>query len=452
MRLLEMKENKIKLDVLAIMIFCLALLVRIAYNLTVARSYYPLNDSAAYQTLAFHMLDEHCFCGYPDISTVSRGPFWPVLIAGISLIGGRANIFDRLFLSVADAGTCVFIYLFARDLFNKRIGLIAGLIACIYPTLYIYTGWMYTESLYTFLLTAICYCVFLIQRKEGKSKLLSILCGILLALLALTRPNGILVIGLVILWAAFFFRRKHMLLHVVLITLVACALIAPWTLRNYLVSRSFVTTSTLDGTVLLGSYNDKSLAYKGLWINPASVYPQKFKRSIPGCTAICEVAQEDFRKDTAIQWIKSHLKQIPRLMVYHLSNFFTPYTGESDMPLNRFTSKLSSKIVLKMSNTFPIAIFLLAALGLVVTLRRYWRELLFVYLVVLSTLGEALIYYGTSRFRTPIEPLLILLAAGSLWWLFQDAPGTLRWRINSLMSTRTFSNNLREVVTNTKER
>ena len=122
------------------------------------------------------------------------------------------------------------------------------------------------------------------------------------------------------------------------------------------------------------------------------------------------------------------------------------------MPLNRFTSKLSSKIVLKMSNTFPIAIFLLAALGLVVTLRRYWRELLFVYLVVLSMLGEALMYYGTSRFRTPIEPLLILLAAGSLWWLFQDAPGTLRWRINSLISTRPLSNNLLEVVTNTKER
>jgi 4-amino-4-deoxy-L-arabinose transferase-like glycosyltransferase len=418
-----MKENSSKPDMLAILIFCIALLVRIVYNLTVARSYYPLSDSAAYQSLAFHMLDEHCFCWLPNVVTVSRGPFWPMLIAGISLIGGRTNILDRLFLSVVDAGTCVFIYLFAHSLFNKYIGLVAGLIACIYPTLYIYTGWMYAETLYTFLLLAICYCIFLIQRNEGKSKLLSILCGILLALLALTRQNGLLIIGLVILWAAFFFfRRKHMLLQAALITLVACMLIAPWTLRNYLVSRSFVVVSTVDGTVLMGSYNDGSLANKGLWINPASIYRQMHKRIIPNCAATCEVAQEDLSKSLAIQWIKSHLKLIPRLMTYHLRNFFTPYTGESDMPLNRFTGQLSSKIVLGMSNTFPIAIYMLAALGLVVTLKRYWRELLFVYLVVLTTLGEALIYYGTSRFRTPIEPLLILLAAGFLCWLTQGEP------------------------------
>jgi 4-amino-4-deoxy-L-arabinose transferase-like glycosyltransferase len=431
--LLAMKKSKRQSFLPVVITFCIALLVRITYNFTVARSYYPLNDSFAYQSVAFHMLDEHCYCLNPGISTASRAPFWPLLIAGISLIVGRANIFDRLFLCLADAGTCVFVYLFAHDLFNKRIGLIAGLIACIYPTLYIYTGWMYTETLYTFLLIAICYCIFLIQRSEGRSRLLPILCGILLALLALTRPNGILVIGLVILWAAILVWRKclrtHIFIHVAFITLIACALIAPWTIRNYLVSHSFVPIATGDGTVLLGSYNDLSLAYNGLWLNPASVYPTKFKRSLPDCTPVCEVAQEDLRKDTAIQWIESHLSQIPPLMVDHLRNFFTPYTGESDMPLNRFTSKLSSKIVRDMSDRLPIVIFLLAALGLVVTLKQYWRELLFVYLIILATLGESLVYYGTSRFRTPIEPLLILLAAGSLWWLTQDAPGTLRWHM-----------------------
>lgn len=416
----------------AVLILCLALLVRIAYNLTVARSYTPLNDSHAYQAIAFHLLDEHYYGWLPNhVATISRAPVWPLLIAGISLVVGRANIFDRLFLCLADAGTCVLIYLFARDLFNKRIGLVAGLIACIYPALYIYTGWMYTETLYTFLLTAICYCVFRIQRDEGKNWFLSILCGILLALLALTRPNGVAIIALVILWAVFLVwrksLRKRMFLHVAAITLVACVLIAPWTLHNYLVSHEFVPIATGDGTVLLGSYNDQSLAHKGFWVNPASVYPQKFQRVLPNCQPPCEVAQENLRKDAAIQWIESHLSTIPPLMFYHLKNFFTPYTGESDMPLSRFSNKLYTKIVRDMSDTFPIPIFLLAAVGLIVTMRRYWRELLFVYLAILATLGEALAYYGNSRFRTPIEPLLLLLTAGSLWWLTQDAPGTLRW-------------------------
>ena len=138
--------KRIKPFLPAISIFCIALLVRIVYNLTVARAYNPLHDSLGYQIMAFNILDKHCFCLNPHntpVSTVTRVPLWPLVISGVSLIAGRANIFDRLFLSCADAGTCILISLFARDLFNKRLGLVAGLIACVYPALYMYTGWMY---------------------------------------------------------------------------------------------------------------------------------------------------------------------------------------------------------------------------------------------------------------------------------------------------------------------
>jgi hypothetical protein len=117
---------------------------------------------------------------------------------------------------------------------------------------------------------------------------------------------------------------------------------------------------------------------------------------------------------------------MPILMVYHLQNFLTPYTNEADMPLDRFPDQNSSRFVLKMSETMPYAVFALAGLGLVVTRRRYWRELLFAYLVILGTLAEILVFYGNARFRSPIEPLLLLLGAGALWWLTETQPGTLR--------------------------
>src|SRR4051794_23434758 len=123
-------------------VFFLALLVRVLYNFIVAHDYTPHNDSLAYQSIAFNVLDEHCFCLHPFITTVYRAPLWPWLIAGLSLLFGRENIYDRLFLCCIGAGTCVFIYLFARDLFAQRIGLIAGMIASLYPALYIYDGWM----------------------------------------------------------------------------------------------------------------------------------------------------------------------------------------------------------------------------------------------------------------------------------------------------------------------
>jgi 4-amino-4-deoxy-L-arabinose transferase-like glycosyltransferase len=427
--------QRIKPFVPACVLFCVALLVRITYNFTVARAYFPKYDSGQYQAIAFNLLDEHCFCLHPYITTAYRPPLWPFLIAGISLIFGRADIYDRLFLSCLGAGTCVLISLFARDLFGKRVGLIAGLSACVYPALYLYDGWMYTESLYTFLLLAICYCVLHIQRDAGQRRSLWLLCGVLLALLALTRPNGMLVIGLVLLWTLCLswrkLLRKRVLINAALAALITCLLIAPWTLRNYLVSHSLIPVATGDGTVLLGAYNDQALPYGG-WINPLHTNPQVEQVLHPfplyTCNAVCEVQREDVSKSAAVQWIKTHLSAMPTLLFYHLRNFWTPYTREADLPIERFPSLPASQAVLAMSETLPIAVFLLAALGLVVTLKRFWREQLFAYLVILATLGEALLYYGSSRFRAPIEPLLILLAAGALWWLTENKPGTLRWR------------------------
>src|SRR5579883_1340074 len=266
----------------AFSIFCLALLVRVIYNLTVAHNYFPKYDSAQYQAIAFNILDEHCFCLHPHITTTGRAPLWPWLIAAIALIWGRADIYDRLFLCGIGAVTCLVIYLFTRDLFGKRIGLLSGIIACVYPALYIYDGWMYTESLYTCLLIAICYVVLRIQRQENQCARLWIVCGVLLALLALVRPNGIIVIALLIAWTLFMRWRKllpkpHTLSNVALTTLIAFALIAPWTIRNYRVSHSFILVATGDGTVLLGAYNDKTLndpGYQGSWANPLAATHQ----------------------------------------------------------------------------------------------------------------------------------------------------------------------------------
>jgi len=106
----------------AIGIFCLALLVRVIYNNTVAYHYDPLHDSLFYQTIGFNIIKEHCYCLHPGSSTIDRAPLWPFILAGISLIFGPSNYFARLFLSLIGSGTCVIVYLFVRDLFGWRLG------------------------------------------------------------------------------------------------------------------------------------------------------------------------------------------------------------------------------------------------------------------------------------------------------------------------------------------
>ena len=432
----------------AIGIFCLALLVRVIYNNTVAYHYNPLHDSLFYQTIGFNIIKEHCYCLHPGISTIDRAPLWPFILAGVSLIFGPSNYFARLFLSLIGSGTCVIVYLFVRDLFGWRLGLIAGIAAAIYPELYIYDGWLYTESLYTFLLFAICYVLYRIQRDKSVKRgwgswRMWLSCGVLLGLLALTRPNGVIVIGLVIAWAIamIWFKvlaRRTTLIGVVAAALIACVLIAPWTVRNYLVSNTFIPVATGDGNVLLGSYNDQVLTtpgFQGSWIDPLISRPDVAKPfPLFTCEPSCDVAREAAYKSAAAQWVQSHLSIMPHLLALHFINLWHPDTIEADLPVVRFSDQLSSQIVLAMMKIFPIPIFILAALGLAVTLWK-WRELLFIYSMIVLTIGQALYFYGSARFRAPIEPMLILLAAGALWWLTHREEGTLRWIIASMKNT-----------------
>lgn len=428
----------------AISTFCLALLVRVVYNLTVARHYTPQHDSLYYYMLGVHIVTEHCFCVQPYIATVYRAPLWPAIIAGIvGLLGQHAEL-PRYFLCLVGSGTCVLVYVFARDLFGWRVGLLAGLAAAIYPELYIYDGWLYTESLYIFLFFAFCYAVYRLQRDRKRANW--IWCGVLLGLLSLTRPNGILVLVLFLFWAVIMGWRKALPWRVLAksaagITLITAILVVPWTIRNYNVSHAFVPVATGDGTVLLGAYNTMSVyspsysgGYPGSWINPLLSSPAIGHKYPDFCVPTCEVGRDIYFKDEAIQWIRNNLQLMPQLLEMHFINMWRPATYEADLPVDASPDLRSSRVVLKMMQTFPIAVFILAAFGLALTFRR-WRELLFLYLMIVLTIAQCIIFYGIPRFRAPIEPILILLGAGGAWWVMRREPGPLRRLVESLRKT-----------------
>src|SRR5262249_1222276 len=99
-------------------VFCLALCVRVAYNITVAHGYVPEFDAAIYNNLAHSLLNGHCYCDAPGHPTAFRPPLWPFTIAAVyALIGDHvANV--RMLCCVLGSGTCALVYCFAKDLFG----------------------------------------------------------------------------------------------------------------------------------------------------------------------------------------------------------------------------------------------------------------------------------------------------------------------------------------------
>lgn len=424
-------------------IFLLALLIRILYNVTVARNYTPVYDAALYDMLARNMLNHGCYC-LRDIhrSSVSRPPLWPFIMAAIYFFTGQNAFFARLFYCFLGAGTCVLVYFFARDLFGRRIALASGIIAALYPCMFIYDGWLYTESLYTFCLTAFTYALYRlqftprsIQPAAGKTwahrawhtlfaNRLAILCGILAGLSALTRPDGILLVALVVFWAIIVALAKMLpwrvvIKDIIIITCLAFLLVLPWTYRNYRVTHHFVLVSMGMGEVLKGAYNDVVLSgdpsVRGQWRPPAN--------SLNHDDASYTPANDAQDTAAALAWIRTHLSAMPYLLGLHFVNMWIPYTYSHGLAFEE--PVVSRQIFNQMVTLIDITAIIViagAVLGLLLTWKRRWQALLTVYLLLAFTIGQNIVFYSNMRFRAPIEPMLVLLTGGLFWWLLQRLP------------------------------
>jgi 4-amino-4-deoxy-L-arabinose transferase-like glycosyltransferase len=413
-------------------VFCLALLVRVVYNATVAHGYIPEYDARSYNAIALNLVHEHCFCSAAHAPTVYRAPFWPWLIAGIYTLTGQGNAHARLFLCFIGASTCTIVYLWTRDIFSKRIGVITGIIAALYPGLFIWDGWLYTESLYTFLLLIFAYCLYRLQY-TGRLRWAG-LSGLALAAASLTRPNGLFYLGLLFVWAILVIRAKLLpwptaVRGVLIVTLLTVGLVAPWTIRNYTVSHTLIPVAAGGGTVMAGAYNQVVLTqrqfgypggYPGLWVPVDRIRP---RLDFYGhCGYACDADEDAYAR----HWILTHPGQALELFGLHFINMWRPYTSEQGLPVREFPHRASSRLLWSMMIIMPVPIILLAFFGLFVTWRQRRQQLLLPALLLLMGIAQCIFFYGSSRFRAPIEPILVLLVGGALWWLAQRIPKILR--------------------------
>jgi hypothetical protein len=435
---------------LPLSIFLLAVVVRLLYNLTVARNYTPIFDAGLYDILARHLLSSHCYCLVGNRETVSRAPLWPFLLAGIYALFGPYSFYGRLFYCFLGSFTCVLTYLLAKDLFGWRIALFVGIVSSVYTGLFLYDGWLYSESLYTFFSMGFTYALFRLQGRLQSSLPIPpqlarkpwlfwkyplvggwpwfIISSLCLACATLTRPNGSSLFALVVAWSVILLLLKMIswqaaLKSTLIISLLAIGLILPWTYRNYLVSHRFVLVATGMGEVLLGSYNDGMLARGGWWLPPRGAVIHDNPHYTP----------DNDKQDTAraLTWIRTHMRDMPQMLTLHFDNLWTPYHYSFGLPFEEFPKRASSRMLIDLINNQSMPIFRLATLGLILTWKRR-RQLVIVYLILLQTVFLNVAFYSIMRFRAPIEPLLVLFVGGVLWWVISSESGTLRFFIARL--------------------
>jgi 4-amino-4-deoxy-L-arabinose transferase-like glycosyltransferase len=190
-----------------------------------------------------------------DATVLAHPPGYSILLALVFSIFGESDFALRFFQLLCDAVSVVLVFLIALELVSKRVALIAGVLAALSPQLAYNSLLLLPDSL---AVLPILLAVLVFARARGRSRAWTRMAasGALLGLSCWLRPNGLLLpLFLVALVPIVFERGKRLPLTVSLIA-AAVLVIAPLTIRNYMVFKQFIPISLGSGVTLVEGIAD----------------------------------------------------------------------------------------------------------------------------------------------------------------------------------------------------
>jgi 4-amino-4-deoxy-L-arabinose transferase-like glycosyltransferase len=249
-----------------------------------------------------------------------------------------------------------------------------------------------TEILFTFLLLL---GIFLIIKAETWAHLT--ITGIVFGMALLTRPFLLFFIPLVLYWITLNSRYKT-LKSITVFCIGLFLVLFPWTVRNYIKLDSFVPFANVGGLTLYNSYvvPQKGFGYNSLEDIKDEYYEIKE-----------EAERSKYLSRKSVEYIKENPFEVLKLSFTKLALLVYPFDGYW------YSISFGSKY-----NIFWGIIFSFCLLRIVINLSEVDINQKLLYFLFISFLIGTIVFYGSPRFRLPIEPLLICYAASGIVFLY----------------------------------
>jgi hypothetical protein len=388
------------------LIVALGLAVRLVYALLVMRGVPVRGDGEQFHTLANQLAAGDGYVQPLRISpdptpTADKPPLYPLALTGPSLLGLTSVAAHRVVSCLMGAVLVAGAGLLGRRVGGDRAGLIAALLAAVYPMLWVLDGSLRSESLYAPLIAFTLLRAYRVLDRPtlGRAAVL----GALVGAAALTRTEALLLLVLLAVPLATLLPRGARLR-----TLAACCaacgiVLAPWVVRNW---ATFDTPllSTNSGSLLYGANCDAAY-YSGL-IGTWPCYPSAVERTGDEADVAARLRR------TGVDYAQDHAGRVPAVVGVRVLRAW-------DLWSPRSATRLEASIAdrdLTAHRLGVLAYWLLlplAAAGAFVIRRRGQPLRLLLAPLALVTIVAAL-GYGTTRFRVPAEVSLVVLAALAL--------------------------------------
>ena len=375
----------------------------------------PSGDQVDYYRLAVSLLEG---TGYslPNssgelYSTAFRPPLFALVLTPAFAVFGATPFVGLLWQSVLGAALAVAVWALGRQLFDETTGRVAGVVTALYPLLIFFSGMLLTETLYG--LTLVLAAMGLVAWWRHGGARWALIAGLLVGISMLARPTGPAWVGLVFLAAlAISLRPRIQLVREALVLGLGVALVvAPWTIRNTVSIGTFIPLTTGGGCALYDGNNERVVTdpnFRGgaLSLRQLEPYAEKFR----GLSEY-EIDRLSFRE--AVAFWRENPEHIPNLILWKQQRFWRAKAQVGrmdwwlppDSPFQRVAQFLDPLLI---SYGLLIPFFLWGAW---LAIRRPRQGAIVIVLAVVAQAVLASLYWGSLRFRVPVEPFLILLAA-----------------------------------------
>jgi hypothetical protein len=211
-----------------------------------------------------------------DTSLLSRPPGYSIFVGSVYALFGRNFFTVQLIQNALDSFSPVLIFLIAGMLLGWRVGVVSGMLAAVSHHLAVISNVILPDSLCVLPLLAGIYCLLRAERGGRAHYGLAVLAGVMLGLSIWLRPNAVVLGPFLVLALGFISaRRWPAAKRAVVTTLVSFLVVAPITIRNYVIYREFVPLTDHLGAVLWEGIGEAGGERFGAVATDAEVGPQE---------------------------------------------------------------------------------------------------------------------------------------------------------------------------------
>jgi hypothetical protein len=344
--------------------------------------------------------------------TAWLAPGYPVLLAlGLKLL--HMDIYGARILGLAlnctlSALTCWPIYAIGKKIANHETGLVSCWVWVFLPTSILFPlEWLWDQSFSAFFLAWLVYMTLNLPEKPSTPH--GVGYGLLWSAAILMNPALGILLPFFLVWVAGRRRKKSLpwRLQSSVAVLVFFLCLLPWTTRNYAAFGQLVPIKSNFGLEFWLGNNPSVKRSWSPWKHPVGDHEEMRQLLQLGEAAYMHRKQEE-----AIGFIEAHPATFLKSSFDH---FVDTWTAAGDIPTDRWVIALHARTPYLW---FSAIFSLLAFAGLLLGCRFLGAEIIPLLITLLVFPLPYYIAHSGLRYRHPIEPVMTVLAAYALVWVY----------------------------------